>query len=142
MRKLMVFILIFYTSTILAQSPPVNSLKDFQWKNRILLLNIPGDPRKTVEELMKLGPQFAERNLVWFVFSNGNIETNFPGTISDSFASGIPKQYFKGKKAEVALVGKDGEVKYRAPSFSANDIFSRIDSMPMRREEIKNTKPR
>ncbi|AWF81943.1 hypothetical protein BTJ40_14540 [Microbulbifer sp. A4B17] len=137
MHKSIVLILVLFISPTFAQGSTVSSLKDFQWKNRILLLNIPENPDSTINELLKLAPQFAERNLIWFLFSNGTLETNFPGEVTDNFASNVRNKYLQGSGMQVILIGKDGGVKYRSNTFSAVEIFQRIDSMPMRRDEMQ-----
>ncbi|WP_444916751.1 DUF4174 domain-containing protein [Microbulbifer sp. JMSA003] len=137
MHKFIVLVLVLLTSSTFAQGSTVNDLKDFQWKNRILLLNIPEDPNSTINELLKLAPQFAERNLIWFLFSNGTLETNFPGKVTDNFAKNVREKYLQGPAMQVLLIGKDGEVKYKANKFSAVEVFQRIDSMPMRRNEMQ-----
>ncbi|WP_444931604.1 DUF4174 domain-containing protein [Microbulbifer sp. SSSA002] len=137
MHKLTAFFLLLYTAISCAQGPSVSDLKDFQWKNRILLLNIPGNPDNTVNELLKLAPQFAERDLLWFLFSDEALETNYGGEVSDNFPADIKNSYFPGEGTKIVLIGKDGEVKYTAKTLSAKTLFQRIDSMPMRRHEMR-----
>lgn len=139
MRKFIFFIMIVFTShTLIAQEDAVNNLNSFQWKNRILLLNAPTKAPETMQSLLKLGPQFAERNLLWFVFSKGNIETNYPGKITSDFGANIKEKFFKGDGEQVVLIGKDGGVKYRSVKYAPKEILRRIDSMPMRQQEAQN----
>ncbi|WP_169337110.1 DUF4174 domain-containing protein [Microbulbifer variabilis] len=116
----------------------MNNLSSFQWQKRVLLLNNPANETETMQSLLKLGPQFAERDLLWFVFSKGNIETNYPGKITSDFNTNIKDQYFKGDGEQVVLIGKDGGVKYRAVKYAPTEILRRIDSMPMRQQETKD----
>ncbi|WHI52857.1 DUF4174 domain-containing protein [Microbulbifer sp. MLAF003] len=138
MRKYIALILLIFAPYQFAEADPVNNLSSFQWQKRILLLNNPANEAETMQSLLKLGPQFAERDLLWFVFSKGNIETNYPGKITSDFNANIKDQYFKGDGEQVVLIGKDGGVKYRAVKYAPTEILRRIDSMPMRQQETKD----
>ncbi|GAB2876504.1 DUF4174 domain-containing protein [Microbulbifer echini] len=124
-----------------AEENPINNLNNFQWKNRILLLANPPKTPDTLQTLLKLGPQFAERKLLWFLFVNGKIETNYPGEITIDFSKNIREKYLRGNGEQVVLIGKDGGVKYRSVTFSPVEIFQRIDRMPMRRQERQDNAP-
>ncbi|MFA0811947.1 DUF4174 domain-containing protein [Microbulbifer epialgicus] len=138
MKKLILVLFILYTPFLLADENTLQNLNQFQWKNRVLLLHDPSNPQETLQNLLKLSPQFAERNLLWFLFSNGSLETNYPGNVSSEFASNIKSRFLQGSGTKVVLIGKDGGVKYNASSFSPVEILKKIDSMPMRRQEKQN----
>ncbi|WP_444946525.1 DUF4174 domain-containing protein [Microbulbifer sp. VTAC004] len=138
MRKYILLILLIFAPNQFAEADTVNNLSSFQWQKRVLLLNNPANETETMQSLLKLGPQFAERDLLWFVFSKGNIETNYPGKITSDFNTNIKDQYFKGDGEQVVLIGKDGGVKYRAVKYAPMEILRRIDSMPMRQQETKD----
>ncbi|WP_445366240.1 DUF4174 domain-containing protein [Microbulbifer sp. ANSA001] len=138
MRKYILLILLIFAPYQFAEADTVNNLSSFQWQKRVLLLNNPANETETMQSLLKLGPQFAERDLLWFVFSKDNIETNYPGKITSDFNTNIKDQYFKGDGEQVVLIGKDGGVKYRAVKYAPTEILRRIDSMPMRQQETKD----
>jgi hypothetical protein len=139
MRILFFLLLLIQSLQLAAEETAISNLKDFQWKNRILLLANPPKPPETLESLLKLGPQFAERQLLWFLFSGDKIETNYAGKITGDFGKNIRDEYFKGNSEQVVLIGKDGREKYRTVTFSPVEIFQRIDRMPMRKQEMQGS---
>ncbi|QFT54492.1 DUF4174 domain-containing protein [Microbulbifer sp. THAF38] len=139
MRILFFLLFILHPLQLSAEEAAINNLKNFQWKYRVLLLANPKDVPETVQSLLKLEPQFAERQLLWFLFSDEKIETNYPGEISRDFGKNVRDQYFRSNTEQVILIGKDGGVKYRTVTFSPVEIFHRIDRMPMRQQEMQGT---
>lgn len=122
-------------------------LDELRWKKRVLLVFSPSESTPSLhvqrERLASYGVGVEERDLVIVyilehadkgktgVDSNRSLDENTAGNIRSRF--GIQSGLF-----HVLLIGKDGTVKLRSSDpVSAEDIFALIDSMPMRRQEMK-----
>lgn len=113
-------------------------LKDFKWKNRILLLVDHGNNLEKSElQLRKFKAQLnemQERDLILFVYNGKNL-MDIDGTLTNIKMDNVPYNDYQG----VILIGKDGGVKLRKKFVvEATEIFELIDQMPMRRSEMKH----
>lgn len=121
------------------------SLKEYQWKNRILLLF---DESRTSEALKSqlekfpdLRKEMIERDLILFIVADKGIFTqegqpqDMP--LKDAYDTAQVPEKFRG----IVLIGKDGGVKLRK-DFVINPqlVFDLIDSMPMRKAEMRSAK--
>jgi hypothetical protein len=120
----------------------VADLKQYQWKNRLLLLFSPSPGvspyRALLRELQEQASGVRERDLLVFhVMEQGKSvidSREIPATEARALRQrfGIEPGAFT-----VVLVGKDGGVKLKQPGKAAlADIFGLIDSMPMRQHEM------
>ena len=115
------------------------SLKDYQWKNRLLfVLNPDGNSPLSHPQLVAFKDRSAaveERQLLIMVLHHDKL-MDIHGNELKQDPGDIPFNDFKG----VILIGKDGGVKLKEPfTVDPEVIFNLIDSMPMRRAEIKNS---
>lgn len=136
-------ILVLLTIILVSQHMNAQSLKDYQWKNRLVVVftDTISNPsyREQLEIMKKETPQFEERKLQLILAVPGKYREIFPSTsgwVPD------PELYKYRKMAsedfEVLLIGLDGGVKLRQASpFTTKRLFSTIDSMPMRQAEIR-----
>lgn len=135
--------LIFITLWLLLAQPSnaedegMENLAPLQWQNRILLVRSPEAAPDAEHQLRAANTAISERHLLWFLITAEGIRTNHAGTLSEQFTPNILERYFADEGINVVLIGKDGGVKARASSLDLEAIFSRIDSMPMRREEMR-----
>ena len=118
-------------------------ITQFQWKNRLLFLFAPNSEHPLFENLHKSlidqECEAADRDLMIFKIlesgpSSMNTEYLDPQT-SQSLRKrfNIPRGAFA-----IILVGKDGGIKLRRQEHTKlKDIFSLIDAMPMRQEEMR-----
>ena len=118
-------------------------LDHYQWKNRLLFLvaDRTDDPslQRQLAAFENHAVALKERDLMVFLMDrkkvfhkNGEMSTLDTSTTYHSL--GLPLNCIG-----LVLVGKDGGVKYRADfPVPPNEIFDRIDAMPMRRAEMKN----
>lgn len=140
------FILLSLFFMSISQNSTAQSLDDYQWKNRIVLLvDASFDTDALQSQLAELTSDknaLNERDLIIFgvtpdavyaadgspsklkakrIFEDCGLDSDFKGTL---------------------LLGKDGGVKLKKPfEVPAQQIFERIDGMPMRRAEmIESTK--
>ena len=81
--------------------------------------------------------EINDRDLIWFVFCEQNIETNYSGLLSDNFATVITSSIFDRRQEPVILIGKDGGIKRSAIMLDLDSLFNLIDSMPMRQVEMQ-----
>jgi hypothetical protein len=128
---------------VFGQGPGVIELKEYVWKNRLLLVFAPSEDdaqyRRLETELREHGDAVVERDLLVFhVFENGvnrlghsPIDGQSAALLRDRFSVN-PGQFL------VVLIGKDGGEKLRrGGEVDITEIFSLIDSMPMRRREMR-----
>jgi hypothetical protein len=116
------------------------TLKDLQWKNRVLLV-FPrleeGTPFKW-EVSDTLLAKMEERDLIYFVFGDSVI-SNSDYVFESGYAEKLRSRYTLGsKKMCWVLLGKDGGSKLKKEG-SVPDwqlLFATIDAMPMRQREM------
>lgn len=104
------------------------NLKDYRWKNRlVILVGDKNEPlfKKQEEKLIKLQKELDARQIILF---QGNSEIINQLSVDKTFHGLI-------------LIGKDGGVKLKEQFIvEPKLLFSLIDGMPMRRAEIKQNK--
>jgi Domain of unknown function (DUF4174) len=107
-------------------------LAGYKWKNRVLVILAPSDNDPQVKEQRASAAAsaagFSERDLILVT------EIGVEGSIHRKF--GIKQGDF-----QVLLIGKDGHSTLQWPKpVSSEVIFSAIDKMPMRRDEMSGRK--
>lgn len=143
-RTALLFTLVFYSSTMTL----VQDLAQYKWKNRIVIVKTEADaaPKymQQLEEFRYSIDELTERKLVLYqIVNDQSTMTSFKNDESKSH-SGIAKNpantFFDEREPfEVLLIGLDGQVKLQQTDIlTRKDLFGIIDSMPMRRNEIKN----
>ncbi|NNJ88186.1 MAG: DUF4174 domain-containing protein [Eudoraea sp.] len=136
MRQRLLLIIVFLLMNSMLQA---QDLKDFRWKNRILLIMEPeGDLTKGKDQIELFSvyeQEMTERDLIIFVYDGKTMRDKTMKKLSSNVQN-IPYKNFQG----LILIGKDGGVKFKE-GFTIDPmlIFEIIDSMPMRQSEIKNT---
>ncbi|MDQ3534139.1 MAG: DUF4174 domain-containing protein [Bacteroidota bacterium] len=117
-------------------------MKKYQWKNRVLLVFTPDyeDARfKNQQEIITDNTNaIEERDLIVKIISlKSDLEEK---QFSKAEVLQLRENFSIGNSDyTVILIGKDGTVKLRINDVvQANQLFSLIDSMPMRKEEMKN----
>jgi len=116
----------------------VNKVPDLDalaWHNRVLLVFAPSedDHRQREQHSIFIGHEagFDERDLQVFTLIGEGAEVS---RLRE-------KLHIAGQGFVVVLIGKDGGVKLRkSEPVSAEQLFRTIDSMPMRKQEIKQSK--
>lgn len=123
---------LFPLAVVASDGSPPFAAETFQWKQRLLLVFAPGPEHPAVGEQMALwkdaGPEASERNLLTFLWKGA----------AELPAAAKQKYDIDPDKFTVLLIGKDGGVKLRSYEPAGPDrIFALIDSMPMRRDEMR-----
>ena len=119
------------------------NLKNFEWKNRVLIIG--GDSSKFKSQLDQINlesNEFTDRDLVIILIEKDNSRISYDGlkTIkSIDYDSTLNlRNKYNFKEFKLLLIGKDGGEKYNSKKpVSINVIYEVIDSMPMRKKEIK-----
>ena len=111
----------------------IKTFEEFKWKNRIILLFADNIKNQQLKEQKKiLASDYRgqiSRDLITFTFTKNNHKDEY-------FDKYDIKNGFT-----LILIGKDGGEKMRSSkAVSLDEIFSLIDSMPMRKQEIKEQK--
>ena len=137
MKQCIITIILFMSMTTLNGQP----LDKHQWKDRLILVfsQIP-DERRAVEQLERFKDEAAavkDRDLLIYRISPGMV--NGPDDKLLTTAEWFYKYYRVGKdEFNVILIGKDGGEKLRSEELIPPEkIFELIDSMPMRRAEMR-----
>ena len=116
-------------------------LKDFKWKNRVLV--VVTNDKEEINDLTTIhNNELTEREFVIIQFDGENsfIDNKL---MSKRFSESIKKKVKDiPEKVYLILIGKDGEIKnLYTKNTNLNEIFSEVDKMPMRINEMsRNTK--
>ena len=115
-------------------------LKEHQWENRVLLILSDDGAlvKKQIEILQKKSEGLKERKLIIYRIYP---KEYFKGINNHhaSFPSNYSQLKKKKKNLEIVLIGLDGGVKLRQTELlDLEKLFTLIDGMPMRRQELKN----
>lgn len=133
---LVFFTIIFMTITLKAQN-----LKKHQWDHRIILVMADSfeneSLRKQVTEFNKYPNDISERKIIFYEVTPQYYKKVDNDNVVELGQSTLFDQYQEAKnKFIILLIGLDGGVKEKYQEFqSAQTIFDRIDTMPMRQRE-------
>lgn len=105
------------------------------WKNRVVLVYAPREESDSYREQIRLlnsaPAELTERNMVVITCLKDRLPLKDQGYLIRQFQS-------KPEAFGVWLIGKDGSVKLQSERpVSPEKLFGLIDSMPMRRAEMK-----
>ena len=135
-RTILTLMLLLITLT--TQGAGMNSLSDYQWKNRLILVQATDENVGEIDTLRSARAEVDDRDIVWFVNTGADLVSNQDG-VSSSLESEIKALLDQFRSDErVLLIGKDGGMKSREPSLDLDAIFRRIDRMPMRMREMRS----
>jgi hypothetical protein len=118
-------------------------LSQYLWKNRLLLLFAPHRSHPLFDSLHRSvatrKAEVSDRDLVVFeIFDSDPSRVNNAPIGSETARLLREKFSVDREEFNVILIGKDGGVKLnRNDQTNLNEIFALIDSMPMRREEMR-----
>jgi len=119
-----------------------NPIKEYQWKNRLIIVNCGPDVSSCQKQKLSLSAkqkELKDRDVLLLYLENQVCKMP-DGTIkrADRFFDYLD---IDPNSFEVLLVGKDGGVKYRKrKSIDPQIIFTLIDGMPMRQQEMRRIK--
>jgi hypothetical protein len=120
------------------------NLSEYQWKNRVMLIITNDIDSKIytsqIQEFSTNGEDFKERKLIVYTVlpkkhKLENSKENDWVTDSELYSNYNPSN----KTFQVVLIGLDGRVKLQQNTvLTTTKLFSTIDSMPMRRAEVRD----
>ena len=116
-----------------------NPLEEYLWKNRVVVTFSPSkNDTQRKEFLNNYDKYFCEvnaRNIVHIdlIFDKKNHEI-------ENFKSFIENLSLSSSEFHLILFGKDGGIKLKSRKTSLEELFSLIDTMPMRKKEMLNDK--
>jgi len=116
-----------------------NPLKKYIWKNRVIVTFSPNknntDRSHFLNSINKNLCEYNSRNVIHIdlLFNENNKEI-------EKFKSFFEKLSLSPSEFRLILFGKDGGIKLNSRKTSLEEIFSLIDTMPMRQEEMLNDK--
>jgi hypothetical protein len=132
--------------TVKEARPMDVDLEPFKWKNRLLFVFAPdrSDPLfdSLQREILARKQEVEDRDLLIFeVLENGTSQVG-GSPLDPREAASLQKRFDIPTKASVViLVGKDGGIKLmRTDPVRLEEVFSLIDSMPMRMDEMRRGK--
>ena len=115
----------------------IDSLDELAWQNRIILVRAAeAEVDDLATRLRTASAGIDERDVAWFVVSDTRIESNLAEPPGEALRTGLVDRYFSDGTERVVLVGKDGGIKNRSETLDLDNLFFRIDQMPMRRTEM------
>jgi len=136
--KLALILAILFPLTLL--SAPLKSLDDLEWNHRILVIRADESEVEALQAELALEEEgIVDRDMVWFIRTPDRMISNYPGAVSEDFSVDPMMERIRYRRA--ALIGKDGLVKSFYPRLNLEAVFSLIDSMPMRRAEMRRNNP-
>jgi hypothetical protein len=110
-------------------------LKDYRWINRVIITfaNTEENPDRQflIQQIRQYSCGYMNRDLVHIDLIQGTDEYK---RLSQKFSVSDRKAF------KLLLLGKDGEVKLNTNSSDLKELFSLIDTMPMRKRETQNEK--
>ncbi|MCP9199477.1 DUF4174 domain-containing protein [Gramella sp. GC03-9] len=125
----------------MSQSIFSQSLDEYQWKNRLVLVFTEEAENTLLQKQVKLFKQkqeeFKERKLKLIHIIPGKQLELFPAQTAWQ-DSELFQQKKKDSDFEIVLIGLDGGAKFRETKIvQPKEIFDLIDSMPMRQPEMR-----
>lgn len=141
--RFFIIVCILVVSTACSRAESVSDVFDqYLWQKRVIVTFTPDRKNKEylehVEALKSNDVGILERDIVhWVIVDNTMVHGN--GKLMPHMGTGRFYDYFDVKPHEFTflLLGKDGEEKLRKlDAVNITDLYSLIDSMPMRQREM------
>lgn len=122
------------------------NLNSYQWKNRLLLIFAPSKDNPGYQRQMQLFEgtvaDFKDRDLISIELMANGISRAETQTLNEAEAASLRSKFnVAPEEFQVILIGKDGTAKRRDKQPVAPEvIFNQIDEMPMRRQEMRDSR--
>jgi len=100
------------------ERPLLNEVNQLVWKNRVILIWSDQNDTDYGRSLKRYEYEINDRDIIWFILNDTGVITNYEG--------------------ELLLIGKDGGIKERVNTLQLKPLFEKIDSMPMRQDEVRS----
>jgi len=115
----------------------INHLSDLKWKNRVLVV-VTNDKAEINDLITIYNIELTEREFVIIQFDGENSFID-DKLMSKRFSYSLKKKVKDiPEEVHLILIGKDGEIKNTfTKNTDLNEIFSEVDKMPMRMNEMR-----
>ena len=136
MKKISLILLLIIFPVMLINSSPLDK---YLWKNRVVVTFSPSknntERNYFVNSINRNLCKFNSRNIIHidFIFKENDQEI-------ENFESSFENISLSSSEFRLILIGKDGGIKLNSRKISLEEMFSLIDTMPMRQEEMLNDK--
>lgn len=120
-----------------------NPLAEYKWKNRIIVASMPGGDgqKEAAAALRKHKLAIADRDLIVFDVTPARMRTAGMKRLPEQKTKVLRDRLSIGDEPAFVLIGKDGGVKSRQTgTLDLEELFALIDTMPMRKEEMRKKK--
>lgn len=137
MKCLLVLCTLLLSMSVHARDSKLTSLSAFQWLNRIVVVNRIEQTPPVGSIFQQYRHELSERDVIWFIIDESDqVVSDYTGNLSHDTLRNALQQYAV-KPGEVILIGKDGGLKLRLDNLDIPILFSVIDAMPMRQNEMQ-----
>jgi hypothetical protein len=119
----------------LASAQPLESLSELRWSHRVILIG-DDDPR-TLGQLAERRAGLEERHVIWIAVGKETAQSNAESGLASALLDELQRDYFDRFNDKVFLIGKDGTLKSTQTELDLQELFGRIDAMPMRQREMR-----
>ena len=136
MKNIILILLLIIFPVMLINSSPLDK---YLWKNRVVVTFSPSknntERNYFVNSINRNLCKFNSRNIIHidFIFKENDQEI-------ENFESSFENISLSSSEFRLILIGKDGGIKLNSRKISLEEMFSLIDTMPMRQEEMLNDK--
>ena len=136
MKNIILILLLIIFPVMLINSSPLDK---YLWKNRVVVTFSPSknntERNYFVNSINRNLCKFNSRNIIHidFIFNENDQEI-------ENFESSFENISLSSSEFRLILIGKDGGIKLNSRKISLEEMFSLIDTMPMRQEEMLNDK--
>jgi len=133
-------VLLFVASVMEANANP---LADYKWKNRIIVASMPDgkEQREAAAGLKQKKAGILDRDLIVIDVTPKRMRTSGTIRLSRQATEELRERLSIGDAPVFVLIGKDGGVKSRqSSSLNLEKFFALIDTMPMRKEEMRKNR--
>ena len=136
MKNIILILLLIIFPVMLINSSPLDK---YLWKNRVIVTFSPSknntERNYFVNSINRNLCKFNSRNIIHidFIFNENDQKI-------ENFESSFENISLSSSEFRLILIGKDGGIKLNSRKISLEEIFSLIDTMPMRQEEMLNDK--
>lgn len=137
-------LLLFVTLIALSMNSQSQDLSSHQWEDRLILILTDDSSntvyQKQVDELYSDQQGLNDRKLEIYTILSDKFKRDDRENLGWIPSTDLYDEYKQSDEPfEILLIGLDGGIKLRQSEFLANeDLFGRIDQMPMRRNELRN----
>lgn len=143
LRFLLIALFMMNPSFATGQPAASFDMKEFRWKNRVVVLFAPNavhpDAAAILQGMEQYPSEFLDRDMVLVTAFETGRGSTAGKPLAPAAVSALRKEYGVATGAfRLLLIGKDGGIKLdRTDSVSVSELFALIDTMPMRRREMR-----